>query len=72
MAQYLVLKVSAGDIPALGTTGSADVYRGDHATLEEAMTAAATAWRLGPGVRMWATLASNLTRHVTATTTAVG
>ena len=72
MAQYIILKVSATDVPALGETGSADVYRGDHPDLATAMTAAAAKWGLGPGVRMWGDLVSNLTRYVTSVTSAPG
>lgn len=72
MANFVVLKASSGDVPGLGTTGSADIYRGDHPTLPDAMAAAAQQWRLGPTVKLWGTLESNLTRHITSVTTAAG
>lgn len=72
MAAYIVLKVAGTDVPALGQTGSADVYRGDHATLPDAMAAAAAAFRVPAGTRLWATLQSNLTRHVTTASSAEG
>lgn len=72
MAAYIILKASSGDVPPLGQTGSADVYRGDHPTLQEAMDAAATALRVPAGTRLWGDLQSNLTRHITTTSSAAG
>jgi hypothetical protein len=72
MAQFVVIKAAGNDVPALGQVGSADVYRGDHPTLPEAMAAAALKWGLGPGIRMWAVDQTALVRHVTSVTSAVG
>lgn len=72
MPQYIVLKVSDTDVPPLGKTGSADVYRGDHGTVQEAIDAAAIAFRIPAGTRLWGTQVSSLTRYITTASSVEG
>lgn len=66
MAQFLVITTT--DVPALGTYGSARVYRGDHATEQQAVDAAALAMNVGDGTRLWAMTASSATRYLATVT----
>jgi hypothetical protein len=62
MAQYVVF--TTRDVPELGQTGTATLYRGDHATEIEAVDAAAAVLTVKAGDRLWAVLASVLVRYV--------
>jgi hypothetical protein len=66
MAEFLVLKVSSGTVPALGQKGSADVYRGDHADGQAARVAAAVAFGLAAGVPLWSVAVADLTSGTTS------
>ena len=66
MAEFIVLKVSSGAVPALGEKGSADVYRGDHADGQAARIAAALAFGLGPGIPLWSVAVGSLATGTTS------
>jgi hypothetical protein len=73
VAQYLVLKVSGPDIPALDGDGSAHVYRSaDVATEQLAVNAAIAKFGVQRGERLWAVPVSSLVRYATTVTSAPG
>jgi hypothetical protein len=72
VAQFIVLQVSNSDVPSLGQAGSADVYRGDHLTEQEAVNAAALVLRTGVGRRLWVVPGTALTRYVVSANASPG
>jgi hypothetical protein len=72
MPQYIVLKTSAGGIPADGNVGSADIYIGTHVDVPTAAGAAATKWNLPASVPLWVVLTSSLAQYHTAVSVTAG
>lgn len=61
MAQFAVFLVQ--DVPPVGTTQHAQVYRGDHADESTAVAAAAAALGLSQNVKVWACAIGSLTAY---------
>lgn len=67
MANYVVI-AAIDDVPPLGQSATAEVYRGDHPDESSAVTAAAAYLGLETGQRCWACLQTAFTRYVNTTT----
>jgi hypothetical protein len=72
MPNFVVLRASAGQVPSLGSVGSADVYRGTHTDATAAANAAATAGRSPPGAFLYVIDETVVTRFLTASSAAAG
>lgn len=72
MAEFVVFRVTSGQVPNVGSAGAASAYRGDHANEDAAVEAASAIWNLPAGVFLYAIPVGSLTRYVTTVTAAVG
>ena len=68
MAQFLVITIEGDDVPPIGGTGHAVVYRGDHTDAATAVIAASEALNVQSGKRLWAIPAAAASRFRNTTT----